>query len=137
MAKKKPAKKKNGKWFVLMTLGAIAIVTLMFMYGEPAPRYIPQQLIGTWRTTDSVYGDRFIEFSPATISFGTGAATISKTGFMKEVKTDSEDGKTLYTFLYEQDGAEVQLSFYYDGPDGEGIRLKNKKSVLWTKEKDN
>jgi hypothetical protein len=136
MAKKKKDKKKNRKWIILMIAGTLAVITLMYVYGEPPPRYIPQDLVGVWRTTDSVYGDRFIEFSPATISCGTGAATISQTGFMKLVETTSEDGKTLYMLHYQVDGADAMLSFFYDGPDGEGLRLRNKKGILWTKQKD-
>src|SRR5579862_3369427 len=138
MAKKKKIeeKKSKTKWVLLMVVVMIAGIVFMYAYGDPAPRYIPQGLIGVWRTTDSAYADRFIEFSPATISFGTGADTISQTGFMKEVERTSEGGKTLYIFKYEQDGAQAQLSFFYDGPEGEGLRLKNKSGVLWIKQKD-
>lgn len=136
MAKKKKAKKKRGKWILLMVAVTIAVIAVMLMYGEPPPRYVPPELVGVWRTTDSVFADRFIEFSTATISFGTGEATISQTGFMNGVETSTENGKTLYIFHFKQDGADAQLSFYYDGPDGEGLRLKNRNGVLWTKQKD-
>src|SRR5579863_2648243 len=136
MAKKKKDKKKNRKWIILMIAGTLAVITLMYVYGEPPPRYIPQDLVGVWRTTDSVFADRFIEFSPATISFGTGEATISQTGFMNGVEMTTEGGKNLYIFHYKLDGSDAQLSFFYDGPDGEGLRLKNRNGVLWTKQKE-
>ena len=136
MPKKKKAKKKRGKWIFLMVAVTIAVIVLMFMYGEPPPRYVPPELIGVWRTTDSVFADRFIEFSSATISFGTGEATISQTGFMNGVEMTTEGGKNLYIFHYKLDGSDAQLSFFYDGPDGEGLRLRNRNGVLWTKQKD-
>lgn len=136
MAKKKKKEKRNTKKIFLIVVAAIVVIILLATYGVPPPRYIPKELVGTWRTTSTAYADRFIELSPATVSFGTGAANISTTGFMNEVIVNPQGGKTLYTLRYTLDGKPAELSFYY-GPDtGNTIQFKNMVGVTWTKQND-
>jgi hypothetical protein len=55
------------------------------------------------------------------ISFTTGGATVS-TGVIKEIKMASEGNRTLYTVVYDLEGARNEVSFYYEtaSPKGPG-----------------
>jgi hypothetical protein len=94
---------------------------------------VPEELIGEWHTTDPNYADRTFELDSVSISFTTGAGTVS-TGFIKEVKEVPEGSRILYTISYTLDNAPNEVSFYYDPFKSKIIQFKNQEKVAWKKD---
>ncbi len=120
-----------------IAIASLAIgITVLFtaLYWHPAKRDVPEKLLGEWHTSDANYADRYFAIRHMSISFTTGGGTAS-TGSIKEIKEVQEGRRTLYTLVYEMDGARNELSFYYENVDAklEVIRFKNQQNVIWTK----
>ena len=118
-------------WIVIA--GIAALVLLAVTVRTPKHR-VPEELLGEWHTSDPNYSDRFFEITPASITFTTGGATGS-TGMIKQVTTVPDGNRTLYTVLYELEGARNEVSFYFEtgSPDGDLIRFKNQPHTIWTR----
>jgi len=94
---------------------------------------IPPELLGTWKTTNTLYADRSLEIGGVSISCVTGGGT-EYTGFIEDIEAISEHDKILYTISYLVDGKRDQVSFYYDTSSGGTIQFKNQRNAIWKKE---
>jgi hypothetical protein len=113
----------------------IFLIVLAPLVWHPSNKQVPEELVGEWHTTDPNYSGRSFEIGLVSISFATGEGTVS-TGFIKEIREVSEGGRALYTISYVADGMPNEVSFYYDGANGEVIRFKNQEKTVWTKDKN-
>jgi hypothetical protein len=111
----------------------VAVVALKFL---PERSFLlPEELAGIWTTSAPKYGGRFFELSRVTIIFGTGGDRIA-VYFVKKTEESVSDKRILYTVHgRNREGLEDEFSFYYNTVD-RTIRLKNQKSIVWTKKND-
>lgn len=123
---------RRTRWLALVALATLLILVLTYVKFRRVA--VPSELVGTWRTTSSAYAEHPFEIGLASINFGTGVGTVS-TGFIDDIKSTADNGKTLYTIFYSVDGTHDQVSFYYDGSDGQTIQFKNQGGVVWKKDK--
>jgi hypothetical protein len=131
MRREKEGTKSRRKLFwVFVPVSLYAILGLW--QNLPKARSVPNELIGTWRSSDPRYADRSFEIDNLTINFGTGEGTVT-TGFIKKVEAVPEGGRTLYTISYVDDGKEEQCSFHYTAAKEEIIYFKNQPSIPWVK----
>ena len=122
---------RRTRWLGLVALATLLI--LVFTYVRFRRVTVPPELVGTWRTTSSAYAEHPLEIGLASINFGTGVGTVS-TGFIDDIKSTADDGRTLYTIFFSVDGTHDQVSFYYDGSDSQTIRFKNQGGIVWKKD---
>jgi len=78
---------------------ALAILVSLIGCGPERTKTVPDELIGTWKTSAAKYADTFIELTRTTITFGAGEAG-SHIRSVVAVEKVREDGNTLYTVLY-------------------------------------
>lgn len=128
-------KKTNGlKKELGLGIGALLLlVAASWIWRAPDSR-VPRDLVGEWHTTDPSYLDRWFEIDPVTIRFVTGEGQVS-TGFIKAVKSSSENRKTLYTISYSVDGVPNEVSFYFEVNKAPMIRFMHQEKTVWTKAK--
>jgi hypothetical protein len=120
----------NGKSLRLLVLVAIFAISVMWLRWPKSPN-VPDELVGTWRTSDPRYADRSLDIDTVTISFGTGPGTAA-TGFIQKVEGVPEGSRTLFTITYVEDGQEELCSFYYRPANGKTIVFKNQPDINWT-----
>ena len=130
----KKQKKKTSQTKLLVLTG-ILIVLALAAFWRPPNRDVPDQLLGEWRTTDVRYADRYFEITRTSISFTTGGGTVT-TGEIKEIKTAPGGVRTLYTIVYDLEGARNEVSFFYETAKATGtiIRFKNQQEIVWVKD---
>jgi hypothetical protein len=135
MDRRNKAKPPRRRWIWLLVPITAYVVFAIWKYW-PAPRKVPQELVGTWKTTDSSYADRTLEIGLVTINFGTGEGKVN-TGFIQRVETEPIDERhKLYTIFYVLDGVESQCSFYYERGRDVTIYFKNQPHTRWIKDKE-
>lgn len=122
---------RRTRWLAIVALATLLI--LVFTYVKFRRVTVPPELVGTWRTTSSAYAEHPFEIGLASINFGTGVGTVS-TGFIDDIQSTADNGRTLYTIFFSVDGTHDQVSFYYDGSDGQTIRFKNQGGIVWKKD---
>ncbi len=113
-------------WLLLAALTALAGCN------SPEITDLSNDLIGTWKTSEPRYADRFITLEKTRISFGTGGSdyTIHPISSV-EGREEPEQGRVLYTVYYPIEGEDQQFSFYYY-PANQTIQLKNQ-NFEWTR----
>ena len=118
---------------VVGIVGVLVLVVAWLSWKAPDLR-VPEYLLGEWHTTEAQHADRYFEITPVSVSFTTGDGN-GYTGFIKDVKKTQEGPKTLYTVIYEVDGARNEVSFYYEPKSATEmvIRFKNQPKVEWKK----
>ena len=93
---------------------------------------MPEELVGTYVTSDARYAGRHFRLTPAQLTLGLGDGQEGKRSIKAFYKKE-EAGKVLYTVVYETSYGDDSLVFYRDGgPTGELV-LKNQPEVRWTK----
>lgn len=120
-------------WWTVLSAGiCVLIYAGTHMQNPPG---IPEQLLGTWRSTEPSYEGRTFELGLANITFGVGEGK-AETGFIEKVETDWQDHHFMYTVHYVQDGVESQCSFYAESQGKEVLYFKNQPRIKWVKDKD-
>ena len=118
------------RWIVMGI--AIFVAFLVFFPEKPTP--LPDELFGVWTTPHPKYVDRYVDFTKATIIFGTGKGS-ADTNFISNVERTLQDNTILYTvYFHRAGGPEDKVSFYYDSENGGLMRFKNQKHIEWKKE---
>ena len=121
---------------------ALAIFVLVVFLGCPwKDKTVPDHLLGTWRTSDPKYADRFFQIEPDHIIFGTGAKKSSthpiagiSTHEIARIKENLEGPYIFYSIYYlNEEGQEYQFSFFYNPESNGPIRFKNQIEIAWTK----
>jgi hypothetical protein len=130
-SKKKDTPKTRKK----LIAGIILCCVFVLCHIWQKPLIVPRELIGTWKTTDPRYADRYLEIDGHTIDFYTGKGT-GTTGFIQKIDAVSQGSRTLYTIFYVQDGQDEQCSFYVALERQDTIYLQNQPGIAWTKDND-
>ena len=127
-------KKTFSPWKMMLASGGIiSLIIIASWIWRPANTLVPDDLVGEWHTSNANYSDRSFEIDPVSISFGTGAGTVT-TGFIKGVSAVPQGARTLYTISYQTDESDRKVSFYYETAKGKIIRFRNQEGVAWTKD---
>jgi hypothetical protein len=102
-----------------------------------APKFIPEELSGEYRTTYPKYENEFFELSPKLITLGSGDG---KPKFYEIMRVEKEiiDNRILYTILCanEDEGEEFNFAFFTDFAGKGIIHFKNKPQVAWSKKRN-
>jgi len=93
---------------------------------------VPDEIVGTWTTSDGPYAGRTLEIGPETVNFGTGQGRVS-TGFIYNVQEIPDGAKVLYTLSYTVSGSREHVSFYYDRHGNKTIRFRHQNKIVWVK----
>ena len=114
---------------------AVAVLAALIGCGPEKTKTVPDELIGTWKTSAAKYADTFIELTRTTITFGAGEGGTHVRSVVSVEKV-REGGNTLYTVFYvDPEGQEYKLAFYYD-PAADGVmRWRNQQSIAWTRQR--
>ncbi len=117
----------------LFMLCALLPVAVLAGCNSPEITDLSNDLMGTWKTSESRYADRFITLEKTRISFGTGGSdyTIHPISSV-EGREEPEEGRVLYTVYYPLDDQEQLFSFYHY-PASQSIRFKNQDNFEWTR----
>ena len=94
---------------------------------------IPATLIGRWTSSAPAFEDRFMEFKPSEVRFGTGGGD-STAHPISGVEEVWEGENILYTITYLfVDGGDSTLSLQYE-PASRLLRLQNRPAVKWARD---
>lgn len=126
---------KQIRAMVAYTVVVFVLLSGACWYSAPSMNGVPEDLIGTYRTTDANYEDRAFEIDPVSINFVTGEGTVS-VGIINRVKLKVDGARMLYTISYTSDEAKNEVSFYYEPGKEQIIRFKNQEKIAWAKEKN-
>ncbi len=94
---------------------------------------LPDDLTGTYVTSDARYANRHFRLTPSQITLGLGDGRRERHP-IRAVYRDFEDGRTLYKVVYLTGYGRDNFLFYHDGAGQNGeIVLKNRPGIGWTK----
>jgi hypothetical protein len=116
--------------------GVFGVLVAMNMWGRVKPEehgMVPQQVLGTWTTTDSDYADRAFEIRKNSVVFHTGGSDYT-VHLIENVEVEDLDGPILVTIYYSQDLGTNIFSFYYDPIDGGVITFRNQRDMEWRRD---
>ena len=117
---------------LIRILISFVIITALFGCESVEDRSIPDIFIGVWKTSEPKYSNSFIKFTQSTIIFGTEEGSVIRFGITK-IKKEDEEGNIFFTIHYTNlEGQEYRFRFYSD-INGEVIRLKNQRNIIWKK----
>jgi hypothetical protein len=122
----------TSKWIFLV------ILALLINLGCSSNKIenLPREVLGHWETETPKYSGFSFELSEETITFTDLNAENAIESNMIEKRTKELDNENniLYVVHYEnEEGLELKFSFYYDPSEGGKIRLKNQKTIVWTR----
>jgi hypothetical protein len=120
--------KRVAVWLVVIAMGAIG-ASGCESGGETV---MPDELLGTWRTTAPAYAGRLLHLSSTTVAFGADDGA-EATHPIRRVMHVREHDRLLYTITY-TDPLDQAISLYYDPAGGGTITLKNQRTVQWKRE---
>ncbi len=116
--------------------GMFAVLVAVNMWGKVKPEergMVPEEVIGTWTTTDSDYADRAFEIRKSSVVFHTGGSDYT-VHLIETVEVEDLDGPILVTIYYSQDLGTNIFSFYYDPIDGGVITFRNQRDMEWRRD---
>ena len=94
---------------------------------------LPEELIGTYTTSEQTYAERSLELTSREVVFGLGDAGTSR-HVIESVSREDDQAKTLYTLAYAGEGGTDHLIFYHDAAHGGSIVLHNQTSITWSRQ---
>jgi hypothetical protein len=120
---------------IFTSIVVLTFISVFLCFPKQHTRF-PENLIGTWTTSEQKYANRFFELSQINVTYGIGK---KKTAvyYISNAEKHVQDNTMLYTIEYHNsDGMQYTRSFYYDATNGGVIKFKNQKHIPWTKNKD-
>jgi hypothetical protein len=113
---------------------ALLMLPVLLGCGPEKTKTIPEDLLGTWKTSEPKYADTFIELMRDSIIFGLAEGP-PRVHPVLAVEKLREKGNLLYTIRYQDEEREsYNFSFYYDPSGGGTLQWKNQPGILWTKQ---
>ena len=120
---------------IIISIVVLTFISVFICFPRHNKR-LPDNLIGTWTTSEKKYIDRFFELTPNTVTYGIGREKRNAYN-ISNMKKDVQNNTVLYTIEYHNsDGVQYTRSFYYDVTKGGVIKFKNQKDIPWTKMMD-
>jgi len=113
----------------------VAFAILMILVGcqSRESATVPDELVGTWKTSAPKYVDRSFEIRKNVIVLGIGKGNTDAHPVLN--LQEARDGEAIfYTISYmNYEGRPDRFSFYYDPARGGVIRFKNQQRIEWTR----
>jgi hypothetical protein len=122
----------TSEWMLLV----VFVILTIFGCSSNEIDNLPQEMLGRWETETPKFAGFSFELSEETITFTDLNAENGIESYTIEKRTKELDNQKniFYVVHYEnEEGLELKHAFYYDPSKGGEIRLKNQKSVLWTR----
>jgi hypothetical protein len=123
-----------------VTLPLGVLLTPLLLYWPKPPSYLPEKLWGVWKTDHERYAGRYLDISEAIFTIGQGREHLQVFFVQRvdRVPAATHERYTLYYLTREQAGEPLQtLSVdFFTTDEGDRIRLKNQKDILWYREAD-
>jgi len=97
---------------------------------------LSDDLIGTWKTSNTIYTGTFFELKRDAVVFGTKDGDVNTYRILEVKKQKMENNEwDSYTIFYQDnDFHRVEFSFFYRASDTQVIRFKNQPVLVWKKE---
>ena len=120
---------------------AFLVILAPLLYNPPRNNTVPPYLLGVWRSTTPGYEDRYFQFAPRNLVFGTGGIEGEAYMIAEVQAAPADEGaqgdaskRMLFTIRYmKMDKLEYELSFYYDPEPAEVITFKHQEKLKWTR----
>lgn len=121
----------------IKTFSALAILSILLMYGCGGESGIPDEMVGKWISKAEKYEGTFFELTKNEIIFGTKEGKVSVYTITKiKIKKAPDGAGILYDITYEDiSGLEFKFPLLYN-PTYRVIRFKNQSKIIWKKDKD-
>ena len=117
---------------VIISIVVLTFISVFICFSRQHTR-LPENLIGTWTTSELKYSDCFFELTQMTVIYGIGKKK-ANVCFISSAEKNVQDNNVLYTInYYDTHGIQYTRSFYYDATNGGVIKFKNQKHIPWTK----
>ena len=122
-------------------VAAFLVVLAPLLHNPPRDNEVPPYLVGIWRTDAPGYEDRYFQFAPRNLVFGTGGIEGEAYMIAEVQAAPADEGaqgdaskRMLFTIRYmKMDKLEYELSFYYDPAPAEVITFKHQEKLTWTR----
>jgi len=126
------ARSRGSLTFGVLTLllAALIAVNVSGSLKQPERGVTPEEVLGTWTTTDSDYADRAFEIRRNSLVLYTGGSDHT-VHLIENVEVDDLDGPILVRIHYSEEGGLNIFSFYYDPAGGGVITFRNQRSMQW------
>ncbi len=121
----------NGNSRVGTAAGVVLTLVALALSACESKIDLPDDLTGTYVTSDAPYANRHFSLTPSQITLGVSDGRTERHA-IKAVYRDLEGGRTLYKVVYLTSYGTDKLLFYHDGGNGQ-IVLKNRPGIGWTK----
>ena len=121
----------NGSSRVGTAAGVVLTLVALALSACESKIDLPEDLTGTYVTSDALYANRHFSLTPSGITLGVSEGRGERHA-IKAVYRNFEDGRTLYKVVYLTSYGKDNLLFYHDGGNGQ-IVLKNRPGIRWTK----
>jgi hypothetical protein len=129
-------RRESGRRGVVGTLSVVLLALLaVVLYTSLAPERtgeIPDEILGSWRTTDPRYAETVLDIGKTTLVFGTADSGLTR-HTIERVEQEDLDLAKLFTVHYRDEGGLNELSFFYI-PIDSMIRFKNQRSLSWRRD---
>lgn len=112
-----------------------ALIMAVTFYGCGKIKSIPDELLGTWETSESRYANTYFEFGLNTITFKDKEGNIDNYT-ISSIKMKKAEGNDWYEYMIKYKNEEtkkVEFSFYYDPTNEGSLRFKNQELIVWHK----
>jgi hypothetical protein len=96
--------------------------------------HIPDELVGYWRTDAPRYEKRFLKLERDYVTIGMDKDDVATVQRVREVRTESKSGKTIYTISsINAEGPDV-LGLEFDPANGGSIEIRHMQGIVWRRE---
>ncbi|UCG84884.1 MAG: hypothetical protein JSW71_13130 [Gemmatimonadota bacterium] len=120
-------------WILAAVFAVLVAVNMCSTERSQERGMVPEEVMGTWTTTDPDYADRAFEIRRNSVVFHIGGSDYN-VHLIQIVEVDDLDGPMLVTIHYADENGSNIFAFYYDPADGGVITFKNQRDMEWTRE---
>ncbi len=108
------------------------VAAIVVLGGCAVETALPEQLDGSYTTSDGRYADCYLELSGTRLAYRTAAGSVENHRITK-VRREGAPGTVLYTVVYvADDGRETELAFRVL-PGSDSLTLRNLPGVTWSR----
>ncbi|MFN8580600.1 MAG: hypothetical protein U0163_06425 [Gemmatimonadaceae bacterium] len=115
---------------------AVALVVAATQLRPSAPAPVPQEIVGTWETSDPRYAGRQLVLTSESVIEATGNGVLSQPERVSAVQAARRGDTLAVTITHEADGAVASLSLAHIAGFDEHIILRNPAGVSWYRAQD-
>ncbi len=121
----------------IKTYSALAVLSILLMYGCGGESGIPDEMVGKWISKSEKYEGTFFELTKNEIIFGTKEGKVSVNTITKiKIKKAPDSAGILYDITYTDiSGLEFKFPILFN-PTYRVIQFKNQSQIVWKKVKD-